>query len=274
MPLANIGDASLHYEIVGRDEGTPVLLVAGLGGVAGYWQPNLEAFAARHRVLLHDHRGTGRSTHSELPYSVELMATDLLRLMDALDVERAHLVGHSTGGAIGQVLAATQPERVASLVLYASWARLDAQMARCLALRRTLLRSAGIAEYHRATPVFLYPPDHVCAHHDALEHDIAAATAGSPSASILESRVDGIMAFDGLPYLPRIQCPTLVLVADDDILTPPDSSRLLAERIAGARLVRTPHGAHALSRVEPAFFNDTVLAFLAQHSTETTEATP
>lgn len=273
MPLANIGDAQIHYDIVGRDEGTPVLLVAGLGGVASYWQPNLDAFAVRHRVVLHDHRGTGHSTHSEMPYSVELMASDVLRLMDTLDIARAHLVGHSTGGAIGQVLAATQPERIASLVLYATWATLDAQMARCLTLRRTLLRSAGIAAYHRATPLFLYPPDHVCAHHDALERDIAAATAGSPSASILEGRIDGIMAFDGLPYLPRIQCPTLVLVADDDILTPAYSSDLLAARIAGAQLVRTPHGAHALSRVEPAFFNDTVLAFLAQHATHP-EATP
>ncbi|KQT11230.1 pyrimidine utilization protein D [Ramlibacter sp. Leaf400] len=259
----NIGDAEIHYEVVGTGE--PLLLVAGLGGAASYWQPNVEALAARYQVVLHDHRGTGRSTRCEMPYSVELMAADLLKLMDALDIRRAHLVGHSTGGAIGQVLAATQPSRIASLVLYATWATLDAQMARCLRLRRLVLQKAGPGEYHRATPLFLYPPDYICANDEALEREVATATGASPSASILEARLNGIMAFDGLPYLERIRCPSLVLVADDDILTPPHSSELLARRIPGAQLARMPHGAHAMSRTEPDLFNETVLAFLEQH---------
>jgi aminoacrylate hydrolase len=264
MQHANIGDAEIYYEIVGHGE--PVLMVAGLGGAATYWKPNINAFAHRHQVVLHDHRGTGFSTHSEIPYSVELMANDLLLLMDTLQIERAHLVGHSTGGAIGQVLAATAPDRIASLVLYASWATLDAQMARCLNLRRTLLMRAGIAEYHRATPVFLYPPTFICEHDKQLVLEAEAASAGSPSLSILEARISGIMDFDGLQYLDRIRCPTLVLVAEDDILTPPASSELLAQRITGAQLVRAPHGAHGLSRSDPLFFNSTVLAFLAQHT--------
>jgi aminoacrylate hydrolase len=264
MQHASIGDADIYYEIVGGGE--PVLLVAGLGGAATYWQPNVKAFAQRHQVVLHDHRGTGLSSHSEIPYSVELMAADLLRLMDALQIERAHLVGHSTGGAIGQVLAATAPDRIASLVLYASWATLDAQMERCLSLRRTLLMTAGIAEYHRATPIFLYPPTFICEHDKRLALEADAAAAGSSSVSILESRIRGIMDFDGLQYLDRIQCPTLVLVAEDDILTPPASSELLAQRITGAQLVRAPRGAHGLSRSDPLFFNSAVLAFLAQHT--------
>lgn len=263
MPLAKIPDAEIHYDVQGT--GDPVLLVAGLGGSASYWSPNVPAFAERHRVILHDHRGTGGSTRSEMAYSVELMAADLLHTMDALKIEKAHLVGHSTGGAIGLVLGAIAPERIASLVLYASWAVLDPQMEQCISLRRRILQSMGEAEYHRATPVFLYPPAYVRDNKAALEKEIQAAIAGSPSRTIMDARAAAVLAFDGRPYLYRVQCPTMVLVAGDDILTPPYSSEFLAEQITGAKLVKVPYGGHAYSRVEPAAFNDIVLKFLAQH---------
>ncbi len=264
MPLAKIPDADIHYEIIGKGE--PVLLVAGLGGAASYWSPNVAAFAERYRVILHDHRGTGGSTRSEMPYSVELMADDLLRTMDVLGIEKAHLVGHSTGGAIGQVLGATAPDRIASLVIYASWAVLDAQMEECLTLRQRILAGLGVADYHRATPLFLYPPLHNRDNQAAIEKEIAAAIAGSPSASIMDARITGILGFDGTQYLDRIACPTLVLVADDDILTPSYSSDLMADRIRGAQLIKVPYGGHALSRTCPGQFNNIVLDFLARNA--------
>lgn len=264
MPLAKIHDAQIHYDVQGT--GDPVLLVAGLGGSASYWSPNVPAFSQHHRVILHDHRGTGGSTRSEMAYTVELMADDLLRTMDALKIEKAHLVGHSTGGAIGLVLGAIAPERIASLVLYGSWAVLDPQMDQCISLRRRILQGMGEAEYHRATPVFLYPPAYVRDSKIALEKEIQAAIAGSPSRTIMDARAAAVLAFDGRPYLERILCPTMVLVAHDDILTPPYSSDFLAEHIAGAKLVKVPYGGHAYSRVEPAKFNDIVLKFLAQHA--------
>jgi aminoacrylate hydrolase len=264
MPLAKLPDADIHYEI--RGSGDPVLLVAGLGGAASYWNPNVAAFAERYRVILHDHRGTGQSSKSEVPYSVELMADDLLRLMDSLGIEKAHLVGHSTGGAIGIVLGAIAPDRIASLTLYATWAVLDAQMEQCLALRQRILLTMGEAEYHRATPLFLYAPYYTRDNKVGIAEEVQASIVASPPASIMSGRVTGIMAFDGLQYLGRIRCPTAVLVANDDILTPPYSSELIASRIAGAELIKLPRGGHALSRAEPAQFNEIVLGFLARHA--------
>lgn len=264
MPLARIADADIHYELLG--DGEPVMLVAGLGGAASYWAPNVAGFTERHRVLLHDHRGTGGSSRSEMTYSVELMAEDLLRTMDAAGIEKAHLVGHSTGGAIGLVLAATAPERIASLVLYASWAVLDPQMEQCLNLRRRILAGLGEAEYHRATPLFLYPPLYVRDNMAALEKEIQGSINASPSRTIMDARVAGILAFDGTRYLDRIQSPTMVLVAEDDILTPPYSSQLMAEQIVGATLIKVPYGGHAYSRTQPAQFNEIVLKFLAEHA--------
>ena len=115
MARANLGDVEIFYE--GHGEGPPLFLVSGLGGAAAYWTPNLPALSERYRVITHDHRGAGQSSHSKIAYSVDQMTDDLVRLMDHLRIERAHVLGHSTGGAIGQTLAVTHPERLASLVI-------------------------------------------------------------------------------------------------------------------------------------------------------------
>ena len=90
-------------------------------------------------------------------YSVDQMTDDLLRVMDHLKIEKAHLVGHSTGGAIGQTLAAKNPERLQSLIIYASWTKSDPFFRRVFEARRALLTASGAAAYVRSTPVFLYP---------------------------------------------------------------------------------------------------------------------
>src|SRR5437867_923242 len=97
------------------------MLVPGLNGVGAFWARQIPDFARDFRVVVHDHRGTGQSTHSRIRYSVEQMAADVLRLMDRLGIASAHLVGHSTGGAIGQVIAQDHPDRLQSLVLSATW---------------------------------------------------------------------------------------------------------------------------------------------------------
>lgn len=261
MPFAALPDAELHYEVIGR--GSPVLLVPGLGGLASYWQPNIAALAARHTLILHDHRGCGRSTRSEMNYSVELLADDLLKLMDCIGLDRASLVGHSTGGAIGQILAAKAPSRIDRLVLYATWAELCPQMRQCMLLRQDALRWGGASAYHRASPIFLYPPRYTCESWPQIEAEMTAGEQGSTTPTILNARLEAVMAFDGTPYLPAIRAPTTVLVAEDDILTPPLASAALAGGIRDARLRTMPYGAHAVSRVEPTHFNRTAMESLA-----------
>ncbi len=257
MPFAALPDADLHYEIVGR--GPPVILVPGLGGVASYWGPNIEALSERHTLIVYDHRGCGRSTRSETAYSVAAMARDLIGLMDAIRLDRASLLGHSTGGAIGQVVAAEAPSRIDRLVLYASWAAMCPQMRQCMALRREALRLGGTEAYHRASPVFLYPPRYCCEAWELVEAECRAAQRDSTTAAILDARLAAILAFEGRPYLPRIEAPTSVLVAADDILTPPLASDVLVHGIPGASLTVLPYGAHAVSRVQPDAFNASVL---------------
>ncbi|MCX7326338.1 MAG: alpha/beta fold hydrolase, partial [Hyphomicrobiales bacterium] len=109
-----IDGGTLAYEAAGA--GAPIVFIAGLGGHGSYWKAQVQAFSADFQTVTFDHRGVGASAGSP-PYSIEQWAGDTLRLMDHLKIGRVHLVGHSTGGAIAQVVAADHPDRIASLVL-------------------------------------------------------------------------------------------------------------------------------------------------------------
>src|SRR6478672_613033 len=219
MPTITSGDGEIYYEVHGA--GTPVLLVSGLGGTGSYWNPNLPAFAKRHRVIVHDHRGMGKSSRSRIRYSVDQMTADLLAVMDHLKIEKAHLVGHSTGGAIGQTFAARHPERLISLVIYASWTKADPFFRRVFEARRALLTAAGAAAYVRATAVFLYPDWWINENISLLEEREKAGMSVFPEPDIVAGRIDAIVGFDRTAELGTIKTPTLITCAKDDFLTPP-----------------------------------------------------
>jgi len=259
MPTRTVNGVEIYYETHGS--GPPLLLVAGLGGVGSYWNAQIPAFSKRYTVILHDHRGTGRSGRPD-QYSVELMAQDLVALMDDLGIESAHFVGHSTGGAIGQVIAIEHPARLASMVQYAAWTKADALFRWSFEVRKTLLSAAGVGAYTHATPIFLMPPWFIRDNDARLRAEEEKAVAGAPPAHIIEARIDAILRFDQCSNLLKIKTPTLVLCVKDDRLTPPYFSEDLARMIPGARLAWLEQGGHACSQVVPEEFNATVLSFV------------
>lgn len=263
MPRIKVGDCQIYYEVHGI--GDPLLLVAGLGGVGSYWRDQLADFSSRYQVILHDHRGTGQSDRSRITYSVEQITADLLGLMDALRIERAHLVGHSTGGAIGQIMAIEHPERLRSLVIASSWTKADPFFLRCFTVRKELLLKSGPAAYQHATPLFLYPSWWISANAERLEREEKASLTTFPPVEIAVSRIDAILAFDRAAQLKQIRTPTLVICAKDDNLTPAYFSEELAKSIPDAELVLLERGGHACSQTVPQEFNDAVISFLKAH---------
>jgi aminoacrylate hydrolase len=260
MPTIAIGDATLYYEDTGRGE--PLLLVPGLSGRGSFWASQVTDFARDFRVIVHDHRGTGRSTHSRIRYSVEQMADDVLRLMDALGVESAHLVGHSTGGAIGQALALDHPRRIRSLVLSATWAGPDPYFLRLFESRKGVLLSQGAEAYLRASALFLAPPAWISANDALLTAQHKAALAETAPVEVTASRIDAIMRHDRRARLADIRVPTLVIVAQDDVITPRFYSEELASRVPGAKLVVLDGGGHGVPGIDAAAYNAAVGAFL------------
>ncbi len=243
MPHVSIGDADIYYEEQGQ--GPALMLVPGLGGQGAFWAPQVRDFARDFRVIVHDHRGAGRSTHSRIRYSVDQMAADTVALMDRLGVASAHYVGHSTGGAMS-----------------ATWAGQDAYFRRCFETRKELLLHRGFESYWRASVVMLRPPRWISEHDALLEEEMKRLAAAPPPTEVLASRIDAIVRFDRRARLGEIRCPTLVVVAGDDALTPAFYSEELAARIPGAKLAVLQTGGHFAPVLVPEEYNAAVGGFL------------
>jgi aminoacrylate hydrolase len=256
--------AGLWYEWHGPEEGEVLILSPGLGGSAAYWEPNVPTLAERYRVLLYDHRGTGRSDRAlPDPVTVEAMAQDVLDLMDALGVERAHLLGHAAGGLIGLALALAAPERLGKLVLFNGWARLDPYTARCFDVRLAMLRDSGPGTYVRAQPIFLYPPDWTSVYSERLDREAEAQLAHFPETATVEKRIAAVRAFEAAERLGEIETPVLVLATADDHLVPSHCARDLALGLPNATRMLQFCGGHASNVTEPADFYERVLPWLA-----------
>jgi aminoacrylate hydrolase len=264
MPRISIGDCYLYYERYGA--GFPVLFITGLGGYADYWRDQIPAFAKSFDVIVHDHRGIGQSDHTRCPFTVERLAADVIGLMDALGLDRAHIVGHSTGGAIAQVLAIEHPERLASIVLAATWTKADAYFRRLFALRKEILGRLGPASYVQANTLFLYPSHYIARNNEELRRLEAQALATFSAPEIVSNRIDAILAYNRTEELSLIRTPTLVAAAQDDLVTPSYFSEELARRIPGAEAKFFPQGGHYFTQVAWREFNQAVLPFLGAHT--------
>jgi len=265
MPRVLIGDCHVYYERHGA--GFPVVFVTGLSGYANYWRDQVPAFSRNFEAIVYDHRGVGQSDHKGGGATViERLAADTIALMDAIGIAKAHVVGHAAGGAVAQILAIEHPDRLASAVIAAGWTKPDAYFRRFFALRKELLSRLGPASYVQANTLFLYPAHYIAANNELLRQMEAQWLANFPAPEIISGRIDAIMAFDRTADLGRIRTPTLVVAAQDDLITPGYFAEKLARRIPGAEAKFFAQGGHDFPRVVPREFNQAVLPFLQAHT--------
>jgi aminoacrylate hydrolase len=266
MPRISIGDCHLYYERHGG--GFPVMLIAGLAGTVQYWRDQIPAFSRSFEVIVHDHRGVGESDPARAVATMERLAADAIALMDALGVEKAHVIGHSAGGAVAQILAIEHPQRLASAVIAASWTKTDAYFRRLFSFRKEILMRLGPASYVQASTLLLYPSEYISRNNEKLRLLEAQALAHFPPPETMVSRIDALLAFDRTNDLGRIHTPTLVVAAHDDLVTPAYFSEELARRIPAAEAKFLAQGGHYFTQVVPRTFHQAVLPFLAAHTPE------
>lgn len=264
MPRISIGDCHLYYERHGG--GFPVMLITGLAGTAQYWRDQIPSFSRSFEVIVHDHRGMGESDPARLVATMERLAADTIALMDALGVEKAHVIGHSAGGAVAQILAIEHPQRLASAVIAASWTKTDAYFRRLFSFRKEVLMRLGPAAYVQANTLLLYPSEYISRNNEKLRLLEAQALAHFPPPETMLSRIDALLAFDRTDDLGRIRTPALIVAAQDDLVTPAYFSEELARRIPGAEAKFFPQGGHYFTQVVPRAFHQAVLPFLATHT--------
>lgn len=254
--------AGLYYETHGCADASPLILSSGLGGSASYWKANIPALAEHFRVIAYDHRGTGCSDRT-LPdvVTVDDFADDILALMDALDIPKAHIVGHAAGGVAGLALALKAPERLTSLVAINSWAKADPHFLRCFEARLNLLRHAGVEAFLRAQPIFLYPPDWISDHTSELDAELPHQLADFPGVETMEKRIAALAAFDIDDRLGDISANVFLVSGGLDMLVPPCCSSRLANGISHAWHQQLSFEGHALNVTAPDDFDEMVMNY-------------
>lgn len=240
---------SLHVERGGAGPET-VVLVNGLTMTTAGWEPVAARLANRYDTVRYDCRGQGRSAAPAGPYRPEQHAQDLLALLDALGVRRAHLVGLSNGGLVSLLAAASAPERVASLGMVCSFARVDEQLRAVLRSWLAALEAGGPElRFDVATP---WVWGHEFQAERAAELWELRTLAGTADPAAVDGLIRGLFGFTtALPALCDYLGPLLVVSAEDDLLTPPRYGREIIDAAGHGRFELVPGAGHALPLERP-----------------------
>jgi pimeloyl-ACP methyl ester carboxylesterase len=260
MPETTINELCINYEEAGA--GSAILLLHGLGSRGQDWLLQMPVFAARFHVIAPDLHGHGQ-TAPRKPRGhicIAQMTRDVIGLLDALDVPRAHVVGLSLGGCMAQQLALDFPARVRSLTLINTFARFDPGSpgnAIPLAFRMGILGVLGLPAQAHFVAARLFPKPEQAKLRALAAERIAANDMATYTRLIL-----AIRAFDVTHRLSEIACPTLVIAGDRDTTVPLRAKQFLASHIPGARFELITDSGHATPVDQPEAFNQLVMDFI------------
>ena len=265
MPLARNGNTKIYWESTG--EGPAVLLIAGQRMTVTGWWPTIPVLARTFRVLAFDNRDTGRSDRVAWPYTVAHMVDDALAVMDAADVEQAHVYGLCLGGMVAQELAVRYPERVGALVLGAtsaggSGAVLPGPLPMTYFARAGTM---GPEEAEWAAVPYTYSEATRRLHAERIAENIAQRMITPTDTLAYLHQTTAAAAHNGYERVARITKPTLIVHGEQDIVVPAANAVLLAERIPGARLRLWPRAGHLYIVDEPRADRE-IARFLRRHS--------
>jgi 3-oxoadipate enol-lactonase len=257
LPFIETNNLLLHYEMDGPEDAPALVLSNSLGTNLALWEPQLTVFSKSFRVLRYDSRGHGRSAATPGEYTVELLARDVLGLLDALKFDRVHFCGLSIGGMTGMWLGVNAPQRLHKLVLSNTSPQIGTPQnwnARIKAVHEHGTKSVAEAVVERwFTPTFrANNPEIVAKTKEMIESTNTGGYTGSCAA---------VRDFDFWSDVGTIRTPTLVITGTHDAAAPPTDGQRLARKITGARYAEL-NAAH-ISNIEDADrFTAEVAAFL------------
>lgn len=265
MPRERIGDVELYYEVFGDGEET-IAFVNGIAMTVESWTPVREYFQPRYRCVLHDMRGQLMSEKPEMDYTMELHAEDMKNLFDHLGVRRVHLVGTSYGSEVAMIFALSYPEMVETLHVVTGVSELDGLM-RAVTETWAVGARHGMESFFAAMMPWVYSSKYIENNRSQLEERQKALSA--LPGSFLEGFIRLVKAFQRLDITDRlhgIECPTLVVSAEHDIVKPPRFAELIHRNIEGSELVVMPGSGHALVVEDPIGLSDVIRDFIERHS--------
>ena len=247
----------IHYEFCGLGDSPVLVMSHALGTNLELWDYQVEALRGSFRILRYDSRGHGKSPDGHGPYTISLLASDVLALLDELNIPSAHFCGISMGGLVGQYLAIHHPERISSLVLSNTAARVgtcekwdrrirEVTKAGIAAVLDEVLEGWFSARFRSTGPPIA----------DSLAQALKAT---SPEGYI--GTCHALRDADLSQLVGSVNAPTLIIAGTEDQATPLEASRFLHEKIRGSELIALECGHLACAEV-PVEFTDQLNKFL------------
>jgi 3-oxoadipate enol-lactonase len=259
VATAQAGDGTvIYYEAWGRGE--PLLLLSGLATDLRIWACQRMVFGRRFRCIAVDNRGSGRSGKPDGPYTLEQMAADAAAVLDAEGIGRVHVVGHSMGSYIAQMLAVEHPDRVRSLTLAGTACRHQPWRLELLDCWKETAQNHGVHGWaRRAFPYLLGPRT---AWTLGLFINLLWPVILQQPAHGFDGQIAAILAAPDCARLAGIAVPTLVVCGSRDTLTTPADAAEVASLIPAARVVTLRGAGHGMMLEAAPDFNEAVLGFL------------
>jgi 3-oxoadipate enol-lactonase len=237
MPVVNVGEIELSYERSGS--GPPLLMIMGMAGTALSWgEPFLERLREDFETILYDHRGTGASSRLDGPLTIAQLAADAAGLLDALEIDSAHVLGISMGGMVAQELALADPARIRTFALGCTYCGGEGSALAGEDILRRLaeaMSSGDRARVIRASWEINVSPS-FAADNDAYARFVEIAQRRAVAVDVIMAQMQAITGHDTSARLPSLELPTLVLHGTLDQMLPVQNGHLIAGLIAGAQL--------------------------------------
>ncbi|MFC1893729.1 alpha/beta fold hydrolase [Chloroflexota bacterium] len=257
-----VNDISINYEVTGN--GKTLVLIHGVGGNAQAWETTVPLLSRYHRVLTWDVRGHGQSDKPEGSYSTELFASDLAALLRTVDIGSAFVLGHSMGGVIAIRFALDFPDLCNTLIVSSSSAEVNSQSTKYWQGMATNVLEKGI-EAIPFDPTRTFSKSFVERNPEVVEELARNRLANDPSC--YARAAIAMSEYNYNEELGRIRCPTLIIVGDQDVMTPPGGSVRMSRLIPNSKLIIFKDCGHVSYVEQPEVFSRAVLDFLTEVNT-------
>ena len=262
MPIAELEDLDIYYEIIGQGE--PLVMIRGLGSNVDHWYEQVPTLSKEFQLLVFDNRGIARSSDPGGAFSTRDMAEDTAALMESAGIKSAHVLGYSMGGMVAQEMALNHPEKVRGLILVAT----DCGITKRIKARPEVSRlfsqmvSLGTTEAKLAAAACLYAQNTFESKTDVIERYNEVSMRFPASQDIMARQWAAVTQHDACSRMQKISSPTLTLTGSEDILIPPENAKIMADMIPGARMKAIDDGGHLFLIEQPQQFNQAVRDFL------------
>lgn len=260
-----VGDIDVAYRVYGK--GYPIIFIMGYSGTQDVWDPNfINDVAKKYKVITFDNRGMGETTAGTREFTIKQFSDDTAGFMDALGISTGHVLGWSMGTNIAQELTLDYPDKVNKLVLYAADPGGQQMIQPSPEAMKTLTDTSGTPEQRDQRLVsILFPASWLAQKKnvDYLKETLGASTEPVPAESV-QKQTAAMSGWQGsYDRLPNMKSLTLLATGTDDVITPPQNSLLMANRIPDAWLAQFRGGGHGMQYQYPRQFSAVVLDFLS-----------